>query len=360
MIDNKYYILVVSVLIGLSHVCISAPANINNNGGADGFVLQGEVSDTGGFDSVDVSVFWGTSDGGIDMTVWENSESFGSCGTGTFSVVGGGLIHGSNYFYRSYALNGDGESWAPSSTAFVAQTGYSEEQVDVLEQKINEDIVNKMISEDVSPAQVFCFKEDVIFSDINKSEIKTWYDWTNEYSAIIYDPVATIFDVREDVTNDLSSALNSFRLWYHSWYSHDAANIYACSDESGKIALNNWGINLTNNTDASWMYFTNSTKVSVLFTADCTMDWYGATQNYVQVGYRREHPTEPYSNYVVFNSLIFKDTTNGFLFTDDTSMSRFAGCEYYAGVTNITIGTYSNFVNAMSVSQFPTNFYRID
>ncbi len=356
----KHGVLVINILIGFVLTCMAMPAKINNNGGALGFVLQGEVSDTGGYESVDVSVFWGTSNGGTDMVAWAYSESAGACGTGKFSVVVDGLEHGSNYFYRSYALNADGESWAPSSTGFVAQAGYSTEQVDIMAQKMNEDVINQMTSSGIPTEQVFRFKEDLVFGATNKSEILTWFDWTNEYNAVIYDPVTTVFDVRDNVTNDTSSALNSFGLWYHSWCSHDATNLYACSDESGKEALNSWGINLTNNSEASWMYFTNSTKVSVLFTATYAMDWYGETQDYVQVGYRRENSIDPCSNYVVLSSLVFKDTTNGFFFTDDTSMSRFTGYKRFAGITSMTIGPYSSFVDTMSVSQFPTNFYIID
>lgn len=62
-----------------------------------------------------VRLFWGTSDGGAFAAGWENTNDFGGCAPGPFTLNLDGLPSATRYYYCYYATNQYGESWgAPS------------------------------------------------------------------------------------------------------------------------------------------------------------------------------------------------------------------------------------------------------
>ena len=65
-----------------------------------------------------VFVYWGTNDGGTNLSAWTNVLSFGVQGAGNFSTNLTGLAH-VPYFYRFFATNAYGQSWAPASASFT-------------------------------------------------------------------------------------------------------------------------------------------------------------------------------------------------------------------------------------------------
>ncbi|MDD5522886.1 MAG: DUF2341 domain-containing protein [Kiritimatiellae bacterium] len=79
--------------------------------------IDGYLSSTGGA-STSVSVYWGTTDGGTNIGAWGNVINFGLSSAGPLSTNVTGLSYGTTYYYRYYATNSFGESWAASSTAF--------------------------------------------------------------------------------------------------------------------------------------------------------------------------------------------------------------------------------------------------
>ncbi|MDD5522883.1 MAG: DUF2341 domain-containing protein [Kiritimatiellae bacterium] len=95
---------------------------VNNAGGATNVLLNsawlnGYLVSTGGA-STAVSLYWGGTDGGTNLLAWANVINFGTTDTGPLSTNVTGLLSGSTYYYRYYATNSLGESWAPYSTAF--------------------------------------------------------------------------------------------------------------------------------------------------------------------------------------------------------------------------------------------------
>jgi hypothetical protein len=97
------------------------PASVAGNSATlTGRLLQGVYGD----DQAAVWVFWGTQDGGTVRTNWEagrflaTNTNFNSA---VFSTVLQALGAGTNYYFRFYATNAGGESWAPASGFFSTQ-----------------------------------------------------------------------------------------------------------------------------------------------------------------------------------------------------------------------------------------------
>jgi len=66
----------------------------------------------------DVYVYWGRSDGGMDAGAWDESVLLSDTPQGAFSTdVEAG--YGFSYYYRCYATNAAGASWASASSVFI-------------------------------------------------------------------------------------------------------------------------------------------------------------------------------------------------------------------------------------------------
>jgi phosphodiesterase/alkaline phosphatase D-like protein len=83
--------------------------------------LNGEITDTGG-QNPSVTIYWGTSDGGTNIGLWTQQLSLGNLGKQTFSRDISGLNPGTKYYYRCYASNSAGASWASSTETFTTDT----------------------------------------------------------------------------------------------------------------------------------------------------------------------------------------------------------------------------------------------
>ena len=82
---------------------------------------NGELLNNGeGADQSELTIYWGTNDGGTDPMAWESNSSSGSLATpGTFSLGLTGLTEGTEYYYRAFAENGAGPDWAPTTESFI-------------------------------------------------------------------------------------------------------------------------------------------------------------------------------------------------------------------------------------------------
>jgi len=83
--------------------------------------LNGEITGTGG-QNPSVIIYWGTSDGGTNIGHWTQQLSLGNLGKQTFSRDISGLNPGTKYYYRCYASNSAGASWASSTETFTTDT----------------------------------------------------------------------------------------------------------------------------------------------------------------------------------------------------------------------------------------------
>ncbi|NIP94602.1 MAG: hypothetical protein GWO24_14610, partial [Akkermansiaceae bacterium] len=98
---------------------LTAPSLINRSAESltgNSAVLWGEVTDTGN-DPPEVTVYYGTVDGGTDPEAWASSAELGT-DRGDFSVFVGGLDPETAYHYRSFASNAGGTAWAPATESF--------------------------------------------------------------------------------------------------------------------------------------------------------------------------------------------------------------------------------------------------
>jgi methionine-rich copper-binding protein CopC len=91
------------------------PATAVSHSGA---TLNGQVVQTGG-ETPDVHIVWGTSDGGTDVGNWSEDIPLGALGAGSFSYDLFALQADTPYYYRVYATNWAGTSWAPETTSFT-------------------------------------------------------------------------------------------------------------------------------------------------------------------------------------------------------------------------------------------------
>ena len=91
--------------------------NIGASNASRGFAtLSGQVTYVGD-ETPSVIIYWGDNDGTIMPEEWDHSEDSGQQ-SGQFSVTVSGLTSGQVYYFRCYAFNSFGGSWASSSFAF--------------------------------------------------------------------------------------------------------------------------------------------------------------------------------------------------------------------------------------------------
>jgi hypothetical protein len=106
----------------LAWLNVSRPPLVTNGNGATNVIstsarLTGSLIATGGVPT-QVSICWGPTDGGTEITSWSNRVSLGTRSAGPFSTAISGLEAGRNYFYRCLAQNGFGDAWASSTASF--------------------------------------------------------------------------------------------------------------------------------------------------------------------------------------------------------------------------------------------------
>ncbi|NNM31078.1 MAG: hypothetical protein HKO57_16280, partial [Akkermansiaceae bacterium] len=95
---------------------VVAPTVVAVGGTVNGPVsasLGGEVTDTGN-EAPNVTIFYGTTDGGTDPGAWDTSTGVGIQG-GAFSAGVSGLSPSTTYFYRPFADNSAGTDWADTA-----------------------------------------------------------------------------------------------------------------------------------------------------------------------------------------------------------------------------------------------------
>ena len=81
-------------------------------------VLRGNMLATNGGPTTAI-IYWGTTDGGSNAASWANTNVVGVTGLGTFSHTAYGLEFSTSYYFRCFASNSFGTSWATSSISFV-------------------------------------------------------------------------------------------------------------------------------------------------------------------------------------------------------------------------------------------------
>ena len=87
--------------------------------GAGSLTMNGMVTASGNEDP-EVTLFYGTTDGGTNAGTWDDSIFIGSVG-GAFSETVTGLLGNTTYFYRAFAENSGGLDWAPTSESGTTQ-----------------------------------------------------------------------------------------------------------------------------------------------------------------------------------------------------------------------------------------------
>ncbi|MEM7391546.1 MAG: hypothetical protein AAF492_04290, partial [Verrucomicrobiota bacterium] len=95
---------------------------ISNGSGADidggSAALNWNLLDGGG---ADITIYWGTTDGGVDPLAWNNAIPLGDRFEGEGSTAVTNLTYGQPYYYRAYVTNAAGEDWADATTLFKSE-----------------------------------------------------------------------------------------------------------------------------------------------------------------------------------------------------------------------------------------------
>lgn len=79
--------------------------------------LNGQIVSAGG-DLPDVTIYYGTTDGGTNANNWQQAVSIGGQ-SGAFALTVPGLTAGTAYFYSAFAANHAGSAWATPSQSFT-------------------------------------------------------------------------------------------------------------------------------------------------------------------------------------------------------------------------------------------------
>ncbi len=95
---------------------------VSNSNGASAVLLNsatlnGYLVATGNAPTT-VWVYWGTTDGGTNKLDWGTDGTFGEVGVGLLTTNITGLASATEYYYRFYASNSNGECWAPATESF--------------------------------------------------------------------------------------------------------------------------------------------------------------------------------------------------------------------------------------------------
>lgn len=96
--------------IVLAGVAASVSATPASSVGVHSATLNGQLLSATA--PTDITIYYGTSDGGNNKSNWETNVALGTLPVGTFAAPVAGLAANSTYFYRSYASNANGEAWS--------------------------------------------------------------------------------------------------------------------------------------------------------------------------------------------------------------------------------------------------------
>ena len=89
-----------------------------NSATANGELIKNGEGDV----NANLIVYWGLNDGGTDPASWDNNGTAGTLNApGSFGLALTGLTQGTQYFYRTFASNGSGPDWAPTTESFHTQ-----------------------------------------------------------------------------------------------------------------------------------------------------------------------------------------------------------------------------------------------
>ncbi len=124
---DAFIVLDASTGRGIAQINVPSPPEVVNDAATaitpNSARLGGTVTSTGG-ENPEVTLYYGTTDGGTSPGSWENSVNLG-VQTGSFSSEVFGLVEDTVYFHTVSATNMEGTAWASPSLSFTASE-YSE------------------------------------------------------------------------------------------------------------------------------------------------------------------------------------------------------------------------------------------
>jgi hypothetical protein len=218
------------------------------------------------------------------------------------------------------------------------------------------DIIQGMEKAGVSAAVVNGIKEDFNLQNSGMQIVETnWAAWKLHYNFHELAP-PVVYDVRDPWLADFSKPLSAQQSYRHAIYVGDGKTLHQFADETGKKELQRF-IGDENIKKPTYEIFPNVTKYTVLFNASTKFEG----NDYALVFFRAQENTTPTNGRVMLQADIFKQTTNGYVFTGDLdSSSPFGNPGRAAKLGPLFLNKYPDFYRIASKSEFPEQYYKID
>ena len=89
--------------------------------GSTSATMNGNLASTGG-STTTVIIYHGSTDGGTNPAAWAGANNLGARSVGNFSSSVSSLANGTTRYYRAFASNATGSSWAPETVSFITDT----------------------------------------------------------------------------------------------------------------------------------------------------------------------------------------------------------------------------------------------
>jgi len=362
-------IFLIVCIISISMFALSEDSNlavISNTNGAYcmGHIadLKGELVDIGS-DRPEIVVCWGTTDGKTAITNWQNTVNLGKRDVGEFKAIVMRLKDREYYYYRCYATNSAGISWATNTAKFRVQSlSHTPEEVE----KIAKEQDIRMLKSEIEHAKAVAEKNGLWFWVIGLEEeldfvqrgikIDGWDAWKKEFKAEVLDP-PFVFDIRDEVKPDISNVTNALKLIFYSRLTRKDKYLLEGSDESGRKEIQEW-IGLSGeDKEMSLLLEDQCTKVTILMTA--RKRWKG--YDYFYFLYRRENPEIPIKDCIFLSYAMFKEIKGKYYYTCDLSGSDIEmGLSHLGFSANSDFGMYEKIFEKFKDTKVPEHFYTIE
>jgi hypothetical protein len=244
---------------------------------------------------------------------------------------------------------------AHASSYVYKPTKYSHEAVAQESRRFHEGILEGMRKRGVPEEDIISRMETFQMAE-TVGQMKNWNDWTNYYKADVMATPVT-FDKREPWQINYNDPVSALHSYLRAAFIGDARTLLKYADESAKKNLKrvmNVDESIKKNTYE--VFNTNTlTRIYILMTATATVNG----EKYVLVFWRAQNDEVPTHGFIALQNTTFLYKNGGYILTRNMEGSLLTSVLSMAQVNGAGLLKYTNFIQTMKKSSFPTNFYTI-